>query len=68
MNQIFLHQNVDYKDQKKRNNQQEAPESVSEGFVSSVVVENSCRLDQDVSVTGPSDQNPPALKVVSSKV
>ena len=29
-------------------------ESVSEGFVSPVVVENSCPLDKDVSVVGPS--------------
>ena len=37
------------------NNQQEAHESVSEGFVSPDVVENSCPSDQDVSVTGPSE-------------
>ena len=41
--------------QKRRNNQQEAIESVSEGFVSPVVVENSCPLDRDVSVAGPSN-------------
>ena len=35
--------------QKRRNNQQEAIESVSEGFVLPVAVENSCPLDQDVS-------------------
>ena len=35
--------------QKRRNNQQEAIESVSEGFVIPVAVENSCPLDQDVS-------------------
>ena len=35
-------------------NKQEANESVSEGFVSPVVVENSCPIDQGVSVAGPS--------------
>ena len=51
--------------QKRRNNQQEAFESVSEGFVSPVVVENSCPLDQDVSTAGPSKPKSPELKVVS---
>ena len=40
--------------QKRRNNQQEAFESVSECFVSPVVVENSCPFDQDVSTARPS--------------
>ena len=51
--------------QKRRNNQQEAVESVSEGFVSPVVVEDSCSLDQDVNMAGPSELKFPELKVVS---
>ena len=34
----------------RKNNQQEISESVSEGFISPVIVENSCHLDQDQSV------------------
>ena len=48
--------------QKRRNNQQEAIESVSEGFVSPVVVENSCPLEQDVSVAGPSKPKSPRVE------
>ena len=40
--------------QKRRNNKQEAIKSVSEGFLSPVVVETFCPLDPDVSVAGPS--------------
>ena len=40
-------------------NQQEAIESVSEGFVSPVVVANPCPLDQDVSMAGPSKPKSP---------
>ena len=46
--------------QKRRNNQQEAIESVSEGFVSPVVVEDSCR--QNVSVAGLSKPKYPRLE------
>ena len=48
--------------QKRRNNQQEAIESVSEGFVSPVVVENSCPLNQDVSMAGPSKPKSPRIE------
>ena len=48
--------------QKRRNNQQEAIESVSEGFVSPVVVENSCPLDQDVNMAGPSKPKSPRIE------
>ena len=48
--------------QKRRNSQQEAIESVSEGFVSPVVVENSCPLDQDVSMAGPSRPKSPRIE------
>ena len=40
--------------QKRKNVQQENSENVSEGFVSPVLVENSCPLDQDVGIAGPS--------------
>ena len=39
---------------KRRNNQQEVVENVSEGFVSPVLAENSCPLDQEIDVVGPS--------------
>ena len=40
--------------QKRRNDQQEVVENVSEGFVSPVIAENSCPLDREVDVVGPS--------------
>ena len=40
--------------QRKKNNHQESSESVSEGLVSTIIVENTCHLDQEVSVVGPS--------------
>ena len=48
--------------QKRRNNQQEAVENVSEGFISPVVVENSCPLDQEVSDAGPSKPKSPRIE------
>ena len=45
--------------QKRRNNQQEVIENVSEDFVSPVVAENSCPLDQEVDVAGPSSLKSP---------
>ena len=45
--------------QKRKNNQQEVVENVSEVFVSPVIAENFCALDQDVDVAGPSNQNLP---------
>ena len=48
--------------QKRRNNQQENTESVSEGFVSPIVVNNSCPLEQDVSVVGPSRPKSPRIE------
>ena len=48
--------------QKRRNNQQEAVENVSEGFVSPVVVEDSCPLNQEVSVAGPSNPKSPRIE------
>ena len=43
--------------QKRRNNQQEINESVSEGFVSPIVVETSRLPNQDISVAGPSKKS-----------
>ena len=48
--------------QKRKNNQQEVVENVSEGFVSPVLVENSCPLDQDVVVAGPSKPKSPRVE------
>ena len=48
--------------QKRKNNQQEVVENVSEGFVSPVLVENSCPLDQDVVVTDPSKPKSPRVE------
>ena len=48
--------------QKRRNNQQEVVENVSEGFVSPVLAENSCSLDQDVVVVGPSKPKSPRIE------
>ena len=42
--------------QKKEETTNKKLENVSEGFVSPVVVENSCPLDQEVSVAGPSSK------------
>ena len=48
--------------QKRRNNQQESTEIVSEGFVSPVVMENFCPLDQDVVVAGPFKPKSPRIE------
>ena len=44
--------------QKRRNNQQDVIESVSEGFISPVVMENSCPPDQDVDLAAPRPKSP----------
>ena len=48
--------------QKRRNNQQEAIGSENEGFVSPVVVENSCPSDQDVGIAGTSNSKSPRIE------
>ena len=48
--------------QKRKNNQQESVESVSEGVVSPIVVENPCFSDQDVSIAGPSKPKSPRIE------
>ena len=48
--------------QKRRNNQQEVVENVSEGFVSPVLAESFCSLDQDVVVAGPSKPKSPRVE------
>ena len=40
--------------QKRKNTQREADDNVSEGFVSPINMENSCLLDQNVELAGPS--------------
>ena len=48
--------------QKRRNNQQEVVENVSEGFVSPVIAENSCPLYQEVGAAGPSRLKSPKIE------
>ena len=48
--------------QKRKNIQQENNENVSEGFVSPVLVDNSCSLDQDVGTAGPSKPKSPRVE------
>ena len=50
------------RNQKRKNNQQESTENVSEGFVSPIMVNISCPVDQDVSVAGPSRQKSPRIE------
>ena len=54
------------RNQKRRNNQQESTQSVSEGFVLPIGVETSCPLDQDVVVAGPS--KPKSLRIEGSSL
>ena len=48
--------------QKRRNNQQESTECVSEGLVSPKLVENVCYLNQDPSIAGPSRPRSPKIE------
>ena len=48
--------------QKRKNNQQESTESVSEGLVSPIVVENLCFSDQGVSIAGPPRPKAPRIE------
>ena len=48
--------------QKRRNNQQENTECVSEGLVSPILVQNNCHLDQDASIAGPSRPKSPRIE------
>ena len=48
--------------QKRKNIQQENSENVSEGFVSTVVVENPCFSEQDVGIAGPSRPKSPRIE------
>ena len=50
------------KSQKRRNNQQESTESVSEGLVSPLVVENVCHLGKDASIAEPSSAKSPTIE------
>ena len=51
--------------QKRKDNQQESTESVSEGLVSPIVVENPCFSEQDVSIAGPSRPKVPRIEIAS---
>ena len=48
--------------QKRKNTQQENNENVSEGFVSPVIIGNSCSSEQDVGVAGPSNPKSPRVE------
>ena len=48
--------------QKRRNNQRESTESVSEGLFSPIIVENVCHLGQDGSSAGPSSAKSARVK------
>ena len=48
--------------QKRRNDQQEGDRNISEGFVSPIVMENSCSSNQDVEVAGPSRPKSPRIE------
>ena len=48
--------------QKRKDNQQESTESVSEGFVPPIKVTNSCPLDQDATVVRPSKPKSPRIE------
>ena len=48
--------------QKRKNSQRESIESVSEGLVSTIVVENPCFSEQDVSIAGPSTPKSPRIE------
>ena len=54
--------NVDYKKSKEKDNQLESTESVSDGFVSPIIVGNSCPLEQDAIVAGPSKPKFPRIE------
>ena len=48
--------------QKRRNDQQENTETVSEGFISPVRAENSCNRNQGRNYSGPSRSKPPRIE------
>ena len=48
--------------QKRRNNQQESTEKLSEGLVPPIVLKNGCQLDQDVCIAGPSSAKSPRVE------
>ena len=48
--------------QKRKNIQREADDNVSEGFVSPINMENSCPLDQNVELAGPSRPKSPRVE------
>ena len=61
-NKIILHQNVNDEEPERKNDQQGSSESVSEGFISPIMVGNSCSLNQDDSIAGPSKPKSPRVE------
>ena len=53
--------------QKRRNDQQNTSENVSEGLISPIVVGNPCPSNQDDEVAGPSKPKSPGLRIVFLK-
>ena len=53
---------------KRRNDQQEGDRNVSEGFVSPIVMENTCSSNRDVEVAAHLDQNRLELKIASWRI
>ena len=50
------------RNQKRRNNQQESTEIVSEGLISPIILEIVCHPDQDASIAGPSSVKSPRME------
>ena len=61
-NQTLFVQKSTTRSQKRKNNQQESTESVSEGFVSPIVVGNFCPSEQDAIVAGPLKPKSPRIE------
>ena len=58
----FLPRMSTTRSQKRRNNQQESTESVSEGLVSPIILENVGHSEQDASIAGPSNAKSPRVE------
>ena len=65
-NQFFkiklFHKMSTTRSQKRRNDQQNTSENVSEGLISPIVVGNPCSLNQDDEVAGPSNSKSPRIE------
>ena len=58
----LFHKMSTTRSQKRRNDQQSTSENVSEGLISPIVVGNSCSLNQDDEVAGPSRPKSPRIE------